>query len=497
MRVLGQAKNFARAAATLTALLLATSLAISPSTFADTRPDGSPTGIPGIDYPIIPGVNAPAANGPVDNGTGINGPIQTVVPLPPPLYNLDGTPFIPGSPLPLPPGSDASRYNYTYDPITNLYVPLTPGAALPQERDPYAGLVPLAPPLFNADGTPFIPGTALEMPERADGVKFSYIWDPTTGLYLPTKPNGELINSNVEVKSIYASDGSIAAGGGPISASLISVTVFDQVTGKNVSVTYRSNLPPVINPDGTTNNANVIGAKAFDLSANPSTTPKSEQIGTWAVVDKNGLVINTIECSEKICGKDGKYGGEIKEPSWAKGGCPDGCQLVLQVPANPITGLSMGGFASTATNKVTYQNGAFKIVAKVETKDGGKSITRSIKDGVITDITGEKVDLSTGIQLPSVIKDAALKKQVDAALKSATIEPVKTATGYQLTTDDDLPAVDATLKVIALKKGAKPKALKLSVDSTGELFLPTNADLSGYEIQIKRGSKVLSKVVVD
>ena len=99
--------------------------------------------------------------------------------------------------------------------------------------------------------------------------------------------------------------------------------------------------------------------------------------------------------------------------------------------------------------------------------------------------------------MPSVIKDANLKKQVDAALKTAEIDPVKTSTGYQLATEDALPAIDATLKVVAVKKGAKAKTLKLTVDQTGELFVPTTADLSGYEIQIKRGSKVLAKVVVD
>jgi len=470
--------------------LLALALLISGAQIssANTNPNGSPTGIPGIDYPIIPGVNAPAANGPVDYGNGNYGTSGTLGSVPPPLFNPDGTPFIPGSPLP---GFEDGRY--AYDPLTNTYVPLMPGDARPNPVDPYAGLVPLAPPLFNSDGTPFIPGTELQMPERVDGVQFKYIWDPATGLYMPTKPDGQLINSNIQVKSIYGSDGSIAPDGGPITASLISVTVFDQVTGKEVSVTYRSNMPPVINPDGTTNDANVIGAKPFDLSAPPTNKPKSEQIGTWAVLDKNGVVINTIECSETLCGEDGKYGGQIEEPSWAKGGCPDGCRLVLQVPANPITGLSMGGFVSSATNKVTYENGRFKI----EAKDGGKSITRTIRNGVITDVTGERVDLSTGIQLPSAIKDPTLRKQVDAAIKEAEIEPVKTARGYQLELDEELPAVDSSLKLIAVKPGAKPRNLKLTVDKTGELFVPTSADLSGYEIQIKRGSKLLNTVLVD
>ena len=125
-----------------------------------------------------------------------------------------------------------------------------------------------------------------------------------------------------------------------------------------------------------------------------------------------------------------------------------------------------------------------------------KPVVRSIKDGVITDITGEKIDLSTGYQLPSVIKDAALKKQVDAAFAEVNIEPVKAGTGYQLTTDDQLPAIDASLKIVAVKKGARAKTLKFSIDKSGELFVATKDDLTGYEIQIKRGAKVLKKVEI-
>ena len=469
---------------------------------ADPNNEGRPTNIPGIDFTIIPGVNAPPPSGPVESLTGINGPTlpinpdgsvcnSCVVPLPPPLYNLDGTPFVPGSPLPLPPGSDAGRYRYEYDPLTKMYVPLLPGAASPQPLDPFAGLMPLSAPLFNPDGTPFVAGSALEMPVRADGTKLEYQWDAKSGLYIPIV-NGVVMTSTTAIKPFYDSDGKILAGNGPITGSLISVSSIDPLTGKEVQVVYRSNLPPVINPDGTTNDVNVIGSKPFDLTANRSTTPVEQQQGTWAVVDKNGVVINTIDCSTSICGQAGKLGGVIDEPDWAKGGCPNGCKLVMQVPPNPITGQSMGGFTTSTNTKVIYQGGVFKIISTVN----GKAVTRSIQNGVITDVTGERVELSTGIQLPSVIKDSSLRKQVDAALKIAEIDPVKTATGYQLATEDALPAIDATLKVVAVKKGAKPKTLKLTVDQTGELFVSTTADLSGYSIQIQRGSKVLKSVKV-
>jgi hypothetical protein len=465
---------------------------------------GSQSGIPGVDYPIIPGVNAPPATGPVESLTGINGPTLplnpdgsicnscTLVPLPPPLFNLDGTPFVPGSPLPLPPGSDTGNYKYEYDPISKMYVPLRDGDMRPYAQDPFVGLVPLAPPLFNQDGTPFVPGSPLEMPVRADGTKLEYQWDAASGLYIPVV-NGVAMSQTVAIKPFYDSNGKILPGNAPITGSLISVTSIDPLTGKEVQVVYRSNLPPVVNPDGTTNDVNVIGSKPFDLTANKSSIPVEQQQGTWAVIDKNGVVINTIDCSTSICGKDGKLGGKIIEPDWAKGGCPDGCRLVMQVPPNPITGQSMGGFSTTASNKVVFEGGVFKVTSTVN----GRQVSRSIRNGVITDVTGERVELSTGIQLPSVIRDASLKRQVDAELRAADITPVKTTRGYQLVTEDQLSAVDSTLRIVAVKKGVRSKSFKLTVDNVGELFVLTSTDLSGYEIQIKRGARTLKSVKVD
>ena len=459
---------------------------------AEPNNDGRPTNIPGIDFPIIPGVNAPAASGPVESLTGINGPtLPSPGPLPPPLFNSDGTPFIPGTPIELPIRADGGQYRYEYDPLTNMYVPLLPGAASPQPLDPFAGLMPLAPPLFNQDGTPFVAGSALEMPVRADGTKLEYQWDAKSGLYIPIV-NGVVMTSTTAIKPFYDADGKILAGNGPITGSLISVSSVDPLTGKEVQVVYRSNLPPVINPDGSTNDVNVIGSKPFDLTANRSTTPVEQQQGTWAVVDKNGVVINTIDCSTSVCGQAGKLGGVIDEPDWAKGGCPSGCKLVMQVPPNPVTGQSMGGFTTTTDKKVIYEGGVFKVISTVN----GKAVTRSIQNGVITDVTGERVELSTGIQLPSVITDTVLRKQVDADLAAADITTIKTTKGYQLATDDQLAAVDSTLKVVAVKKGAKSRSLSLTVDTQGELFVATATNLAGYSIQIKRGAKVLKSVKV-
>jgi hypothetical protein len=81
-------------------------------------------------------------------------------------------------------------------------------------------------------------------------------------------------------------------------------------------------------------------------------------------------------------------------------------------------------------------------------------------------------------------------------LRAADITPVKTTRGYQLVTEDQLSAVDSTLRIVAVKKGVRSKSFKLTVDTVGELFVSTATDLSGYEIQIKRGARTLKSVRV-
>lgn len=229
-----------------------------------------------------------------------------------------------------------------------------------------------------------------------------------------------------------------------------------------------------------------------NISTPLTSIPKAAQIGSWAVIAKNGAVINSILCSENVCGANGDWGGKIVDPT----NCPDGCPLVLQIPPNPITGQSMGGYLTSGNNKVTYRNGEFKVASPASSA-AAKNLVRTIKDGVLTDITGERVDLSTGFQLPSNIKDSLLRKKIDTAITQVEIETVKSGSGYQLTLTEQLPALDTALRVTAVKSGAKSRPLKIDIDKSGEIFLPTKLDLTGYELQIKRGGRVLKTVLID
>ena len=473
------------------------------------RPDGTP----------LAGFNA-------DGSTNTNlpkpiAPPGFLAPLPPPLFNPDGSPFVVGSKLEMPVRADGSKLEYDFDPVSGWYIPAatnsTPLAsqfnkdgalAFKPDGTPLAGFNPdgsvntnlpkpvapanpiiynpdgtlftpntpgpLPPPLFNPDGSKFIAGSKIQTPVRADGTQISYEYDAGTGLYWPAA-------TGIKPPVVIPAPG--------VSAITF---VYDDVAKQMIPVTYRSAQIPAVNFDGSANTASKVTIPDVDITTPLTSIPKAAQIGSWAVVAKNGAVVNSILCSQNVCGPNGEWGGKVTDQA----NCPDGCKLVLQIPANPITGQSMGGYLTGGDNKVTYKNGEFKVATPVSS-GASKNLVRTIKNGVLTDVTGERIDLSTGFQLPSLIRDAQLKKRVDTAIAQVEIEPVKLTAGYQLATNAQLPAIDTSLKITAVKTGAKTRSLKIDIDKTGELFLPTTADLSGYEIQIKRGSKVLKRVVIE
>ena len=473
------------------------------------RPDGSP----------LAGFNA---DGSVN--TNLPKPIAPpgfLAPLPPPLFNPDGSPFVVGSKLEMPVRADGSKLEYNFDPVSGWYIPAasnsTPLASqfnkdgalafkpdgtplpgfnpdgsvntnLPKPIAPANPVIynpdgtmftpntpgPLPPPLFNSDGSKFIAGSKIQTPVRADGTQISYEYDAGTGLYWPAA-------TGIKPPVVIPAPG--------VSAITF---VYDDVAKQMIPVTYRSAQIPAVNFDGSANTASKVTIPDVEITTPLTSIPKAAQIGSWAVVAKNGVVVNSILCSQNVCGPNGEWGGKVTDQV----NCPNGCQLVLQVPANPITGQSMGGYLTGGDNKVTYKNGEFKVASPASV-GASKNLVRTIKNGVLTDVTGERIDLSTGFQLPSLIKDAQLKKRVDTAIAKVEIEPVKLTAGYQLATTAQLPAIDSSLKITAVKTGAKTRSLKIDIDKTGELFLPTTVDLSGYEIQIKRGSKVLKRVVIN
>ena len=83
----------------------------------------------------------------------------------------------------------------------------------------------------------------------------------------------------------------------------------------------------------------VLSALISVIGLAPISAVADEPQGTWAVVDSTGLVTNIIVCTESVCGANGQWGGRMPNDT----PCP-GCRLILQVPPNPVTGKSEGGY---------------------------------------------------------------------------------------------------------------------------------------------------------
>jgi hypothetical protein len=78
----------------------------------------------------------------------------------------------------------------------------------------------------------------------------------------------------------------------------------------------------------------------------------ADPCGTWAMVDGSGNVTNIIVCQPSVCGS----------------GFFAGSKVVLQVPANPVTNTSQGGYYNPdPQNPVKYneQNNTFSVGAPI------------------------------------------------------------------------------------------------------------------------------------
>ena len=72
----------------------------------------------------------------------------------------------------------------------------------------------------------------------------------------------------------------------------------------------------------------VSALTGFTTPAHATDCSATDPCQTWAVVDSTGLVTNIIVCQPSVCGS-GTFGGQ---------------KVVLQVPANPTTNQSQGGY---------------------------------------------------------------------------------------------------------------------------------------------------------
>jgi hypothetical protein len=106
----------------------------------------------------------------------------------------------------------------------------------------------------------------------------------------------------------------------------------------------------------------------------------------------------------------------------------------------------------------------------------------------------ELPDVPANLRRPIALTDPIAREIVNQEFAVAEITTKKLKKGYLLDTDDQISYIDKTLTVVATKKGAKARTLTLSVNANGDLFVPTTANLKGFQLQIKRGDKLIRAI---
>ena len=83
-----------------------------------------------------------------------------------------------------------------------------------------------------------------------------------------------------------------------------------------------------------------------------------------------------------------------------------------------------------------------------------------------------------------------------AAASNNLVNVTKLKSGYLLVPSGPLVKASSTVTLVLSSKGLKTKTITAQVSSSGEILVPSQTSLAGYQIQVKSGSKVLSKVTI-
>jgi hypothetical protein len=106
----------------------------------------------------------------------------------------------------------------------------------------------------------------------------------------------------------------------------------------------------------------------------------------------------------------------------------------------------------------------------------------------------ELPEVPANLRKPIALTDPIAREIVNQELAAADISAKKKPKGYLLETEDQISYVDKSLKIVATKKGSKSKTLSLGVDANGDFFVPTKANLKGFQLKIKRGNKLIKSI---
>jgi hypothetical protein len=88
------------------------------------------------------------------------------------------------------------------------------------------------------------------------------------------------------------------------------------------------------------------------------------------------------------------------------------------------------------------------------------------------------------------------KKAQLAALDNEAINVLKLKAGYLFSSVGEKFTPSSTVTIVLSAKGVKTKTISAQVSATGQLLIPSKINLSGYQVQIKSGQDLISKIKI-
>jgi hypothetical protein len=149
--------------------------------------------------------------------------------------------------------------------------------------------------------------------------------------------------------------------------------------------------------------ATILTPISFTSSAYADGCSSDNPCASYASVDSNGVVTNTMVCQASVCGNGGSWNSVMpSDTPWA------GQKIVLQNSTNPDgSGQALGGYNSSSNSQVTYNS-----QSNVFTLDSGPtavSQTKSFSDNsVVTKMTVVSSEVTRSFQAPSSVTSSPI-----------------------------------------------------------------------------------------
>ena len=135
---------------------------------------------------------------------------------------------------------------------------------------------------------------------------------------------------------------------------------------------------------------------------------------------------------------------------------------------------------------------AARTAAAKAISDANQLAVDAAQKAIDAQLPANSCDASQNRYLASCIA----QKTADAVANNNAVNVTKLKTGYLLVPNAGQIKPSSTVTLVISGKGMKTKTISAQVSSSGEILVPNQSNLAGYQVQVKSGNKVITQVKI-